>query len=119
MAGSHKFHDEYSTQAVQRAIISAASAGNNTIVAAVTGKKIRVLAMSLTGAGAVTFAFQSGAGGTALTGTTTLSTVPHVFNFNPVGWIETAAGVLLNLSLGGAVQVSGVINYVLVDEDGR
>jgi hypothetical protein len=104
-----------SGKTIKRAAISAASSGNNTLVAAVADKKIKVLSVLLVGATAVTVAFQSGAGGTALTGVMSLGATagfvlpppadPNMF------WFETGVNTLLNLSLGGAVQVSGVITY--------
>lgn len=98
------------------AAIDAASSGNNTIVAAVTGKKIRVLACFLIMTGtAVTIRFESGADGTALTGQMTPSQGGgFVLPFNPVGWFETAASTLLNLELGGAQSVDGSVTYVEV-----
>ena len=63
------FQDTWSDQLVKRAKIDGATSGNNTLVAAVTGKKIRVLALTATMTGtAVTIRFEDGAGGTALTG---------------------------------------------------
>ncbi|MFQ5705545.1 MAG: hypothetical protein ACE5HT_16190, partial [Gemmatimonadales bacterium] len=53
---------------VQYAIIDGAATPNNTVVAAVTGSRIRVLSLFVIAAGAVTVRFESGAGGTALTG---------------------------------------------------
>lgn len=95
--------------------VSAASAGNNTLLAAQTGAKIRVLSYTLVSAGTVTVAFQDGAGGTALTGTMTLiAGVPLVVPFQREGHFETTAATLLNLSLGGATQVSGHITYALI-----
>jgi hypothetical protein len=32
--------------------------------------------------------------------------------FNPVGWFETSAATLLNLELGGAQSVDGVLVYI-------
>lgn len=95
------------------AIIDAASSGDNTLVAAVTGKKIRVLAGFFTMTGtAVTIRFESGASGTALTGQMTPSQGETiVLPFNPLGWFETAAGTLLNLELGGAQSVDGALTY--------
>ena len=95
----------------KRALISGAS-GDNTLVAAVSGKRIRVLSFFLVCADAVTVRFEGGAGGTALTGVMSFAanggiSCPH----NDLGWFETAAGVLLNMELGGAVQVSGAITY--------
>lgn len=97
------------------AVIDHATLGDNTIVAAVTGKKIRVLAVFLVAAAAVTIRFESGAGGTALTGQMVLAanggfTLP----FNPEGWFETAAAALLNLELSAAASVDGALAYVEV-----
>ncbi len=95
--------------------IDAASSGDNTIVAAVTGKKIRVVALFVVAAGAVNVAFESGAGGTALTGQMNLTTNSgFVLDYNPVGWFETASATLLNLELSGAISVDGALTYIEV-----
>ena len=95
--------------------ISAASSGNNTLLAASTGYKIRVLSYTLVAAATVTASFQDGAGGTALTGAMTLiAGVPLVVNLQKEGHFQTTVSTLLNLSLGGAVQVSGHLTYALV-----
>lgn len=119
--GSHQFFDNYSTQAVKRAVIDAATIGDNTLVAAVTGKKIRVLACFLIMTGtAVTIRFESATGGTALTGQMQPTQGGgFVLPYNPVGWFETLSGELLNLELSGAQSVDGVLVYVEVDSDGR
>ena len=98
------------------AVISASSSGNNTIVAAVTSKKIRVLAYNAIAAGAVNAKFQSGASGTDITGLKTIAAAGGglVANYNPLGWFETASGVLLNLNLSGAVLLGGELTYVEV-----
>jgi len=108
------FQDIYEIQLVKRAAIDAASSGDNTLVAAVSGKKIRVLALFATMTGtAVTIRFEDGAGGTALTGQmgpTAGQTI--VLPFNPVGWFETSAATLLNMELGGAQSVDGALVYI-------
>lgn len=121
MAGPFAFHDEMATTEVKRAIIDAATSGNNTLVAAVTGKRIRVLSAFLTMTGtAVTIRFESAADGTALTGQMTPSQGQTILlPYNPHGWFETAASQLLNLELGGAQSVDGALTYVLIDDDGR
>jgi len=98
------------------AVVSAAASGNNTLVAGVSGKKIRVVAYNLISAGVVNAKFQSGASGTDLTG---LKYMPAAGNgicapFSPIGWFETAAAALLNLNLSAAVAVGGEITYVEV-----
>lgn len=96
------------------AAISASSSGNNTIVAAVPGKKIRVLSYVLVGTTAVTAKFQSGAGGTDLTGAMPIGANGVVSAGPDEGHFETAAGALLNLNLGSAVAVSGHVTYLEV-----
>lgn len=95
--------------------VQAASSGDNTILAAVTDKKIRVLSLFLICSGPVTARFEDGAGGSALSGQFDLLAgsgivLPH----NPEGWFETTAATLLNLELSAAVKLAGTLNYDLI-----
>lgn len=95
--------------------IDASTSGDNTIVAAVTGKKIRVLSLFYMVSGVTTVRFESGASGTALTGQLEhIAQTGIVLPFNEDGWFETAAGSLLNMELSGAVSVDGALSYVEV-----
>ena len=95
--------------------IDAASSGDNTLVAAVASRKIRVVALFLVSAGTVTVRFESGAGGTALTGQMELTAQSgFCLPFSPVGWFETASNTLLNLELSGAISVDGTLVYIEV-----
>ena len=97
------------------AAISASSSGNNTLVAAVTSKKIRVLALWLSANGTVNAKLQDGAGGTDKTGLAYLVVnTGFVLPYNPVGWLETTANTLLNLNLSASVAVGGSLTYVEV-----
>lgn len=105
-------------RAVKYAVIDAATSGDNTLVSAVSGKKIRVHSCFIVAAGAVNVRFESGASGTALTGQMNCAAnggfvLPH----NEAGWFETAAGSLLNLELGGAVSVDGSLTYSEIGAD--
>jgi hypothetical protein len=96
MFGSGK---EKETLNVERVAI-AATGTDNTLVAAISGKKIRVLQLVMVASAALVARFESGTGGTALTGQMSLAanqlfTLPY----SPHGWFETAAGSLLNLEL--------------------
>lgn len=97
----------------QYAVVDAATSGDNTIVAARAGQRIRVLAAFLIMTGtAVTIRFESDAGGQALTGQMTPSQGGgFVLPYSPVGWFETAVGGALNLELGGAQSVDGCLVY--------
>jgi len=101
----------------KRAIIDAATAGDNTLVAAVTARKIRVLSLFVVASGgANTLRFESGAGGAALSGQMSLAAngvlaLPH----NPAGWFETLAAALLNLELSAATSVDGALTYTEVE----
>jgi hypothetical protein len=95
-------------------ILSAAASGD--VVAALAGKRIRVYAAMIVAAGAVTAQFRTGAAGTVLTGAMSAITgTPIEFSYNEKGWFETdVAGQSLQIVLGGAVQVSGVVSYEYV-----
>lgn len=101
---------------IKRAVIDHANSGDNTVVAAVAGKKIRVLSLFFVVAGAVNVRWESGAGGTGLTGQMEFAAKGDgmALNHNPLGWFETAAGALLNLELSGAVSVDGALQYIEV-----
>lgn len=100
---------------VKHAVIDNASSGDNTLVAAVAGKKIVVLQLILISAGTMTVRFESGAGGTALTGQmSVLAATGFVLPFSPVGHFETAVGQLLNLELSGATSADGYLKYIEV-----
>ena len=97
------------------AAIAASSSGNNTLVAAVSAKKVRVLALWLTSNGSVNAKIQDGAGGTDKTGLAYLvANTGFVLPFNPAGWLETTANTILNLNLSAAVAVGGGLVYVEV-----
>lgn len=118
--GSNPHFDNYSTQLVKRAVIDHAVSGDNTLVAAVTGKKIRVLNIVLISAGTMTVRFESGASGTALTGQMTVAAgTGFAPGYDPLGLFETAAGQLLNLELSAATSADGWLTYVEIDDDGR
>lgn len=97
-------------------IIDAATLGDNTLLAAQgASNKIRVHALYLVAAGTVNARFESGAGGTALSGQMNLvANTGFVLPFNPLGWFETAANTLLNLELSAAISVDGGFVYSVV-----
>jgi len=104
-----------SGKTIKRAVISASSSGDNTIIAAVADKKIKVLSVLLIAAEATTVRFESGASGDALTGVMSLEAKAGFVIPAPADvsghWFETGVNTLLNLELGGDVQVSGCITY--------
>lgn len=99
---------------IKYAVVDDESSGDNTIITAVSSKRLRVLSYALVGAGAVNARFESGAGGTALTGVMTIAAAGGgiAMDCGALGCFETAAGALLNLELSGAVSVDGHVTYV-------
>lgn len=96
------------------AAISASSSGDNTVVAAVTSKKIRVLRWSLSSNGAVNAKWKSATAGD-ITG------LRYMQQYGggggtlcEIGHFETTAGEALVLNLSAAVAVGGDITYVEV-----
>jgi hypothetical protein len=101
--------------AVNYANIEAASNGNNTIVAAVGGKRIRVLCMDMMASAAVNGKFTDGAGGADLTGLAYMNIGGGLVRpYTPHGWFQTSAGNALVLNLSAATAVGGCITYLLV-----
>ena len=99
------------------AAVSAATLGDNTLVAAAgEGIKIRVVSLVLSASGGANdVRLESAAGGTALTGVIGLvDNGQLVLPYNPAGWCQTAANALLNLELSAATAVGGVLGYVTV-----
>ena len=91
-----------------------ASGTDNTIVSAVTTKKIRVLAFNLMSSFGNNAIFQSGTGvSNLLTGTYFIgSNGGLVAGYNPVGWFESSGNNLLNLKLSQAQSVGGSLTYL-------
>ena len=115
MVNSQLIVDIKATPTIQRAAISVASSGDNTVVAAASGVKTKVLSCILVAAGDVDVRFESDAGGTALTGVMSLAADGNGFVLPPAmpgyHWMETAASRLLNLELSAAMSVAGCITY--------
>ena len=95
--------------------ISAATLGDNTVVAAKAGKKIQVERFILVSASAVNVKWRSGT--TDLTGLMTMGGTGFfglvVPGFGSEYWLDTAAGEALVLNLSGAVATGGVVVYEL------
>ena len=100
---------------IKHAVIDDATSGDNEIVAAVAGKQIYVISGQLISAGTMTVRFESGAGGTALTGQmNVLAATGFHLPHNPTGHFWTASGESLNLELSDAISADGWINYIEV-----
>jgi hypothetical protein len=96
------------------ATIAVSSSGDNSIVASVSSKKIRVLSLKLTTNGAVNAKWRSAT--TDITGLSYLAAAGdgEVLPFNPLGWFETAVTSALQVNLSAAVAVGGHLTYVEV-----
>ena len=88
------------------------AATDTTLKTAVSGKRILVTSLFLVSAGSVLVRFESGAGGTALTGQMSLiANTGFALNYNEYGWFVTAKSELLNLELSAGVSVDGSFSY--------
>jgi hypothetical protein len=99
---------------VKQAHINVATATTTQAVAAVTGKKIRVTAVTIICAGAQGVTFKTAS--TALGGEYSFAANGgmDVDRTPPNYFFETAAGEALNYTTSQAVQTSGSINYIEV-----
>lgn len=96
--------------------VDTSTSGDNTIVAAEAGRKIKLLSYVLVADGAVFVRWKSGAS-TNLSGRLSLAAnggaVAPPANPDAGPWLETSAGEALVLNLSGAVEVGGHISYVV------
>jgi hypothetical protein len=98
---------------VLRALANPAVTGSNTIVAAVAGRKIRVLSVTVLSSAINSIKFMSAA--TDITATYAFAANGGmVQDFNEHGWCETVAGEALNMNLTASAQVGVTIQYMLV-----
>lgn len=116
VAHNDTYYQGTTSRTIGRAIIDAATSGDNTLLAAQGASNIiRVHSLFLVSAGTVNVRFESGTGGTALTGQMNLvANTGFVLPFNPYGWFQTAANTLLNLELSAAISVDGAFQYSVV-----
>ena len=91
-----------------------ASGTNNTLVAAIATRKIRVLAYNMISQVGVNAQFQSGTGASnLLTGVYFISSNGGlVAPYCPVGWFESSGNSLLNLKLSAAQSIGGCMTYL-------
>lgn len=105
-------HDQASV--IKEAIINASASGQQNVIAAVSGKSIRLISAVLSVSAQVNVQWKSGGGGN-------LSGLMYcemrggaAWQFNPHGWFQTAVGEALAISLSAAVPVGGTIQYIEV-----
>ena len=99
--------------------IATASSGAITVVAAVTGEKIRVMSCYLIAGAADTLWWTTGAGSTAISGSSTgvislAANGGYVLNESSMGHFETKAGEALVLNHTVATTLGGSLVYKLV-----
>jgi len=94
------------------AVISENTIGDQEVLAAVPGRKIRVLHYTLVAAAAVTVIWKSGS--VAISGSMPRGADAGMAPTCEVGLFETAPGANLVLNLSGSVAVGGHLTYVLI-----
>lgn len=95
------------------AVVAASASGDNVIVAAVAGKKIRVLSVAMSCAAAVNVQWQDSTP-TNLSGVMEFAAKGGYSAEAKNGLFETASNTILHLNLSSAVAVGGHISYVEV-----
>lgn len=101
---------------IKRAVISATTATDTALVAAVAGKEIHVLQLNFINGGTQTVRFESGPNGAKLSGVmdfaaNTGMVLPH----SKSAWYVTVAGEALSMETGQAVTTMGALSYIEVD----
>ena len=98
---------------IQFARVNASTDGDNTVVAAVAAKKIRVLGYALTSRTAGLLTIKSSTTST-LAELDIVADTPFTYD-GPAPAFETVAGELLNFNVAAGVDVVGHLAYVLID----
>lgn len=111
-ADTSQVFDNTTAVDIKYASIAVSSSGNNSVIAAVSGKRFRVLGWYLTANAAVNAKFQSN----SVDATGLMYNAAQgdglVAPFSQAGWFETlTANQALNLNLSGAVAVGGIVIY--------
>lgn len=96
--------------AVKRAFATGATVATHTIVAGVTGKKIRVLAFFITTVDGLNLKFKSGSTDISAN----IAAAGVMSTYCPHGWFETNAGEALGFSLDAAESTSVQVVYAEV-----
>jgi len=94
------------------AVIDASSTGNNTIVAAASGKNVLVYKIFFVVSAATTVTFKDGAS-TNLTGAITMTAGgAFVLDIDSEPWFTTTGGNAFVISQSGTAQISGRAYYI-------
>lgn len=94
--------------------LDATADGTNTVVAAVAGKSVRVIAYAFTASAAGSVTFQNTAGSPAVAAVFNLGANGGVSYGGPTPAFETAKGTGLVISNGTGVDTTGHLTYQLV-----
>ena len=93
--------------------LTASSSGATTLVAAVTGKTIYVVACAMTSNGTVNVKWQSHVTPTDESGLFyEIANTGYVLPFNPTGWFHTKSGEALDINLSASVAVGGSLETI-------
>lgn len=103
---------------VKFATIGTSASGDTTLVAAVSGKKIRVLTLDAISKAALDIYFKDGAGaevfGKAASVVGLQAGGGFILPHSPTGHFETASGQALLVNLSGSTALAGSLSYVEV-----
>lgn len=102
---------------IQRAFVNPAAIADNPVVAAVAGKKVKVLAMQLWNNAATANTATVKTAAAAISPPFTFQAAMHgtiILPYNEAGWFLTNAGEALNLALTAATAVGCLVTYIMV-----
>ena len=103
--------------AILRTFANPAAIADNAVVAAVAGRKIKVLAMKLWNNAATANTATVKSNAAAISAPYTMQAAMHGsidFPYNEAGWFLTNLGEALNLALTAATAVGATVVYTLV-----
>lgn len=100
---------------LRSAVVNCNSTGDNTLIAAVAGRTIKVKALSLTFTTATNVTFYSAAAGTALSGTFDLQANSSMYEGDTGNTVYTCnPGEAFVLNQSGTASIQGYVKYQLL-----
>lgn len=118
-ADLHRDWDGASVKYANIAVTTTSPPEEETFLAAVTGKKLRIYAIVVDGVSSDLFQLLSGSGGSVILRGLTNATTHRGYSlpFCPVGWCETDAGDALIFNQPGSVAATFTANIVYAEVD--
>lgn len=102
----------------QNVVINQVASGDNSTLAAVTSKKLRLLSLAVTAAGTVSLTLGSDLAGSFVAKSGAMLLVANelfILPLNDAGWFDTDAGKAANFFTSAGISIQGVAKFQVIN----